>query len=117
LRTRTLHVIAACLITAGIVVAAAGLHPRVPDAAISAGGLLIILSLPAVVAAQSRRVGDVRADQIAAARNAGYRTGLLHAALGILEPTDGGTRAGSYARGHLRAVGAERPTLERTADQ
>lgn len=103
--TRTLHTIAACLITAGFTTAGAGLHPRVPDAAYPAGILLIILSLPPILAAQKRRAAPY--EQIAAARNAGYRLGLMHAALGILEPTDGGGTTTSYARGHLHVVGSD----------
>lgn len=114
MRTRTLHAIAAGLIATGLSTATAGLHPRVPDTAIRAGVLLVIAALPLIVAAQGRRAADARADQIAAARNAGYRLGLLHAACGLLAPTDGGTPTGT-TRGHLRSVHADYDPPQRQA--
>jgi hypothetical protein len=70
--------------------------------------LLCVVAVFPWHAAQSRRAADAGADQLAAARQDGYRTGLMHAALGLLgDPSDGGhtTEAPtSYARGHLHAV-------------
>lgn len=107
MRTRTLQAVAASLITTGTAVAAAGLHPKVPDITICAGAVLIVLSLPLIVAIQGSRA-IVPADQIAAARQAGYRLGVLHAALGILDTPpdgegDGEDDRSSYAR-QLRIV-------------
>lgn len=113
MRTRTLHTIATCQIITGLTAAAAGLHPRIPDNATRAGALVLLSALPVIVAAQVRRCGAT-ADQIAAARNAGYRLGLTHAALGLLNSPDGGT-PNSYARGNLHVITSEHPTPERKA--
>jgi hypothetical protein len=105
MRTRTLHTIAVCLTTAGLTVAVAGLHPAAPPLMTRLGILLVIAAGPLVVAAQSRREATHAADALAAARAEGYRLGLAHAALGLLNPPDGGCTAPTHcARGHLHAV-------------
>lgn len=81
---------------------------------IAATGILV--ALPLIVAMQTRRAAAT-AEQLAAARNSGYRTGLAHAALGILNapPTDGGGTTPVYARGNLHAVHTEYPTPQEKA--
>lgn len=60
---------------------------------------LIALGITAAMTDAKHRAAGVTADQIAAARMDGYRTGLTHAALGLLNPPAGGGTADNYARG------------------
>lgn len=105
MRTRTLTAAAIALITLGAAAAAAGLYPAAPTLLVRAGIVLIVLSVPPTVAAQTRRAATVAQERLDAATVAGYRLGLEHAARGILTPDpDGSAAPTSYARGYLRAV-------------
>lgn len=107
MRTRTLTSLAAALLLTGLASAGIGLHVTSSSAAVRAGVVLIIAAAVPAVAAQVAR-GGAAAEDTRRAFLDGYRTGLMHAALGLLDdPSDGGHAAdapNSYARGHLYAV-------------
>lgn len=76
---------------------------RIPAIAIT---LLVGYSLGALTA-RGRCRPAVPEDLIRGAHDTGYRKGLMHAALGLLDTPggDGGSAAAtSYARGHMRVV-------------
>jgi hypothetical protein len=108
--TRTLHIAAAALVTAGLTTATVGLHPAAPDTLTRIGELLIIASVPLIVAAVAIQ-GAATAEQLAAARNSGYRMGLAHAALGLLHRPDGGGCTSTH--GHLHAVPSDHQPQEK----
>ena len=114
MRTRTLTAAAVTLLTLGAATAAVGLHPAAPNLLIRAGVVLMVMSVPVTVAAQTRRAAAVAQERLDAATVAGYRLGLEHATRGILTPgPDGSTAPTSYARGYLRAVTTD---IERKAE-
>lgn len=114
MRTRTLTILGVFAAAVGIIATVAGLHPAVPKLVLRGGLVLMFASCPIICAAQTRRGSVITPEMLSAARLDGYRTGVAHAALGLLTPPDGGVQAPkSYARNHLRAVSR----TERTADQ
>lgn len=114
MHTRTLNIISIAAATAGILATVAGLDAAIPKMILRGGLVMMFASCPLICASQTRRAAAVTPEQLAAAHADGYRTGLAHAALGLLTPPDGGADApNSYARGHLRSIS----NTERTADQ
>jgi hypothetical protein len=91
MRTRTLATIATGLIATGLGVAAVGLTITGPGVLVSAGALLSLAS-PPVLTIATRQQSTHTPDLLAEVHNAGYRKGLAHAALGLLEsPTSDGS--------------------------
>jgi hypothetical protein len=126
LRTRTLTILGVTAAAVGIAATLAGLHPDAPKIILRGGIVLTFAATLPILAAQARKGAAIGAEQLAAAHNQGYTEGLMHAALGLLDPPpSGGSSVGhrpaeptSYARGHLRAISTtERNDHERTADQ
>lgn len=120
MRTRTLAILGITAAAVGILATIVGLHPAAPKIVLRGGLAVMFASCPLICATQTRRAADVSLERMSAAHLDGYRMGLAHAALGLLDsPPSGGASAptpingNSYARGHLRAIGH----TERTADQ
>lgn len=86
MRTRTLTGLSVALAAAGLASAGIGMHVTHTLHPVIGGLALIVTAVIPASAAQARAT-TLTAEQRAAERAAGYRQGLRHAALGLLEPT------------------------------
>lgn len=86
MRTRTLTGLTVALTTGGLASAAVGLHITHTLRPVLGGLALIAAAVPAATLASGQQATAITAEQAAAERAAGYRQGLMHAALGLLTP-------------------------------
>jgi hypothetical protein len=87
MRTRTLTGLAAALTAGGIVTAVIGAHVTHTLPQVIGGLALATAAIPTALTAHGRQAAALTAAERAAERTAGYRQGLMHAALGLLDPT------------------------------
>lgn len=87
MRTRTLTGLAAALTAGGIVTALIGAHVTHALPHVVGGLALITAAIPTALTAHGRQTAALTAAERAAERATGYRKGIQHAALGLLDPT------------------------------